>query len=197
VNRPAASDATPSHAEKALADLVEQYTNRMQAGEAVDPESFARAHPEHADQLLLLLPALRVLADFEPPAGPAAQAGPELGILGDFRLLREVGRGGMGVVYEAEQLSLNRRVALKVLPFASTLDARQLQRFKNEAQAAAHLQHQHIVPVHATGSERGVHYYAMQFIDGQNLAAVIHGLRQEAGLDRGDAFREAVIAVHG
>src|SRR5262249_19244492 len=87
--------------------------------------------------------------------------------------------------------SLNRRVALKVLPFASTLAARQLQRFKHEAQAAAHLHHPNIVPVHATGCERGVHYYAMQFIDGQNLAAVIHGLRQEAGLDRGDAAADA------
>jgi serine/threonine protein kinase/Tfp pilus assembly protein PilF len=107
------------------------------------------------------------------------------GHLGDFRLLREVGRGGMGVVYEATQVSLGRRVALKVLPFAATLDPRQLQRFKNEAQAAAHLHHMNIVPVHATGCERGVHYYAMQYIDGQTLAAVIAELRAQA--DRQDA----------
>src|SRR5207249_10192101 len=93
--------------------------------------------------------------------------------LGDFRILREVGRGGMGVVYEAEQLSLGRRVALKVLPLAAALDAKQLQRFKNEAQAAAHLHHQNIVPVYAVGCERGVHYYAMQFIDGYTLADMI------------------------
>src|SRR5207244_8826198 len=97
--------------------------------------------------------------------------------LGDYRLIREIGRGGMGVVYEAEQLSLARRVALKVLPFAAALDAKQLQRFKNEAQAAAHLQHQHIVPVYAVGSERGIHYYAMQFIDGQSLASLIADLK--------------------
>src|SRR5262249_4709915 len=66
---------------------------------------------------------------------------------------------------------------------ASTLDARQLQRFKNEAQAAAHLQHAGIVPVYATGCERGVHYYAMQFIDGQTLAALIQELRRAAGLE--------------
>jgi hypothetical protein len=84
----------------------------------------------------------------------------------------------MGVVYEAEQLSLGRRVALKVLSFASALDAKQLQRFKNEAQAAAHLHHTNIVPVHAVGCERGVHFYAMQLIDGQNLATIIEDLRK-------------------
>src|SRR5262249_21550994 len=76
-----------------------------------------------------------------------------------------------------------RRVALKVLPFASTLDAKQLQRFKNEAQAAAQLHHSNIVPVFAVGCERGVHYYAMQFIDGQTLAALIANLRKSAGLE--------------
>src|SRR5207237_588033 len=95
---------------------------------------------------------------------------------GDFRLIREVGRGGMGVVYEAEQISLNRSVALKVLPFAATMDPRQMQRFRNEAQAAACLHHPNIVPVHGVGCDRGVHYYAMQLIEGQTLAEVIHGL---------------------
>ena len=103
-----------------------------------------------------------------------------LGELGEFRLLREVGRGGMGVVYEADQKSLRRRVALKVLPFAAAIDARRLQRFKTEALAAAHLQHAHIVPVHAVGCERGVHYYAMQFIEGQSLAALVEGMRAVA-----------------
>jgi serine/threonine protein kinase/Flp pilus assembly protein TadD len=120
------------------------------------------------------------------PRQEAASAGelqPE-GPLGDFRLVREVGRGGMGVVYEAVQISLGRRVALKVLPFAAALDAKQLQRFKNEAHAAAQLQHPNIVPVYAVGCERGVHYYAMQFIEGWTLAALIgvmgHLARPEA-----------------
>jgi WD40 repeat protein len=83
----------------------------------------------------------------------------------------------MGVVYEAEQISLNRRVALKVLPFAATMDPRHLQRFHNEARAAASLEHPHIVPVYGVGCERGVHYYAMKFIDGQSLAELIAAQR--------------------
>jgi tetratricopeptide (TPR) repeat protein/serine/threonine protein kinase len=98
------------------------------------------------------------------------------GALGDFRIVREVGRGGMGVVYEAEQISLRRRVALKVLPFAATMDPRHLQRFQNEAQAAACLHHTNIVPVYFVGCERGVHFYAMQFIDGQPLSELIRQL---------------------
>jgi serine/threonine protein kinase len=91
--------------------------------------------------------------------------------LGDFRILREIGRGGMGVVYEAIQLSLGRHVALKVLPMAASLDERYVQRFKMEAQAAAQLHHNHIVPVYAVGCERGMHYYAMQLINGAPVSS--------------------------
>ncbi len=98
---------------------------------------------------------------------------PESFELGDYRVLRIVGRGGMGVVYEAIQLSLNRRVALKVLPFAAALDPHQLRRFQIEAQAAAQLHHTSIVPVFSVGCERGVHFYAMQFIEGRTIAALI------------------------
>jgi serine/threonine protein kinase len=163
-----------------LANLVEELTAKLQAGERIDAEALARDHPEHAEQLARLLPALELLADLSrsgdarlPPAGAGADEPSAGGVLGDFRILREVGRGGMGVVYEAEQLSLRRRVALKVLPFAATMDERHLRRFLNEAQAAAHLHHPNIVPVYAVGCERGVHYYAMQFIDGRTLADLI------------------------
>jgi eukaryotic-like serine/threonine-protein kinase len=91
--------------------------------------------------------------------------------LGDFKILRELGRGGMGIVYEAIQLSLGRHVALKVLPMAASLDDRYLQRFKMEAQAAAQLHHNHIVPVYAVGCERGMHYYAMQLINGAPISS--------------------------
>ncbi len=97
--------------------------------------------------------------------------------LGDYRILREIGRGGMGVVYEAEQVSLGRRVALKVLPFAAAIDPKQRQRFQIEAHAAAQLHHPHIVSIFNVGCEQGIHYYAMQFIDGRSLAALLHELR--------------------
>jgi serine/threonine protein kinase len=177
--------------EKTLMELVDAIAKKVQAGEAVDVEACLAAHPDHADRLRRLLPAVAALAELGrsasageasvPPVAPDLH--PDQGRLGDFRIVREVGRGGMGVVYEAEQISLGRRVALKVLPFAAALDARQLQRFHNEAQAAAHLHHTHIVPVHAVGCERGVHFYAMQFIEGHTLAALIRQLRHLAGLE--------------
>jgi serine/threonine protein kinase len=116
--------------------------------------------------------------------------------LGDFRLIREIGRGGMGIVYEAEQLSLGRRVALKVLPLAAMLDAKQLARFKNEAQAAAQLQHPHIVGIHFVGCERGVHFYAMQLIEGRSLAAVIDELRGVAGVESASPQMAATLTSH-
>jgi len=161
-----------------LAELIDRLTARAQNGEVLDPDALAAEFPNHADDLRRLWPAVVVLADLSrsgdadgtSPPGPV-----ELGVLGDYRIIREVGRGGMGVVYEAEQISLGRRVALKVLPFAATMDPRQLQRFHNEARAAASLHHEHIVPVHGVGCERGVHFYAMQFIDGVTLAELLSG----------------------
>jgi serine/threonine protein kinase/Tfp pilus assembly protein PilF len=168
--------------ESLVGRVADEFTERLNRGESPDVEEYAQRYPQIADLLRQALPALQALG-LSSATGPALCQPPLTGYLGDYRILREVGRGGMGVVYEAEQVSLGRRVALKVLPFAAALDARQLQRFKNEAQAAAHLHHPHIVPVYAVGCERGVHYYAMQFIDGQALDAVLADLRRLAGLE--------------
>src|SRR5262249_51464647 len=92
--------------------------------------------------------------------------------LGDFRIVREVGRGGMGVVYEAVQVSLKRRVALKVLRFGPAADEEAMQRFQREAETVAALHHTNIVPVYFVGCENGVHYYAMQYVEGRSLADV-------------------------
>jgi hypothetical protein len=93
--------------------------------------------------------------------------------LGDYQILREVGRGGMGVVYEAAQISLGRHVALKVLPAHALLDPRQLGRFQREARSAAWLHRTNIVPVFGVGEQDGVHYYVMQFIQGLGLDEVL------------------------
>ncbi|HEV3005753.1 MAG TPA: serine/threonine-protein kinase, partial [Pirellulales bacterium] len=179
-----------SGADARLLALVEQLTERLQQGVDIDLESLVRSNPQYANELRRFVPAIEALVGFgcdQPPPNATGET-PECELptrlLGDFRIVCEIGRGGMGVVYEARQLSLDRRVALKVLPFAGMLDPRQLQRFKNEAQAAAQLQHPHIVPVYAVGFERGVHYYAMQYIDGQTLADVIDDLRTATGRSR-------------
>jgi serine/threonine protein kinase/Tfp pilus assembly protein PilF len=111
------------------------------------------------------------------PADPRGEAVLPSERLGDFELLREIGRGGMGVVYEARQISLKRRVALKVLPPGLGLTDRAVQRFEREAQAAAKLHHTHIVPVYATGQDQGCHYYAMELVEGQSLSQVLDDLR--------------------
>src|SRR5882724_1482975 len=184
--RSAEVPSAPAVAESSFGRLVDDVISRMQAGEAIDWSAMERDHPDHATGLRAVRPALGVVAELSRSgeralSGVAADAdaadGLATGVVGDYRIVREVGRGGMGIVYEAEQVSLGRRVALKVLPFAATMDHKQIQRFKNEAQAAANLHHTNIVPVYAVGTERGVHYYSMQFIQGQSLAAMIDELR--------------------
>jgi serine/threonine protein kinase len=166
---------------------LKEYLAALEAGERPDREAFLQRYPVVAGELAVCLENLEFIrgtaarlaggpSGDDPVSSADGDASPEP--IGDFRILRTIGRGGMGVVYEAEQMSLNRRVALKVLPFAAALDPRQLQRFKNEAQSAAQLHHTNIVPIYAVGCERGVHYYAMQYIDGRSLAAVIKELRQ-------------------
>ncbi|HEY7313566.1 MAG TPA: serine/threonine-protein kinase, partial [Gemmataceae bacterium] len=174
--------ASPENAsvEALLSQITDEFLARLDAGEQPDIEEYVQRYPALADVLRQVLPALTVLRQ-PPSAGEAPADGLVSGVLGDFRIVREVGRGGMGVVYEAEQISLGRRVALKVLPFAATMDARQLQRFHNEARAAAGLHQEHIVPVHAVGCERGIHFYAMQFIEGRTLAELIEQQRAPGG----------------
>jgi tetratricopeptide (TPR) repeat protein len=176
--------------ESLVGQVADEFTERLNRGEQPAVEEYALRYPEIADLLRQALPALQAMVPSgevtAPSAAPANREQPLAGRLGDFCILREIGRGGMGIVYEAEQISLGRRVALKVLPFAAALDPKQLQRFKNEAQAAAQLHHTNIVPVFGVGCERGVHYYAMQFIEGQTLAAVITELRQHNGIEPRD-----------
>ncbi len=170
-----------------LADILERYLVDLEQGIAQDQESLLAAHPELADELRPYLDNVRLLHnathDIRSSRNSAkeTETPPEPGTrqIGEYRIVREIGRGGMGIVYEAHQKSLNRQVALKILPFAAVLDQRQIARFRNEAQAAAQLHHPHIVPVFAVGQEQGVYYYAMQLIDGQSLEQVIAQLRED------------------
>src|SRR5438132_1516099 len=110
--------------------------------------------------------------------------------LGDFELIRAIGRGGMGIVYEARQVSLNRKVALKVLSGGLGLTGKAVQRFHREAEAAAKLHHTNIVPVYATGEENGTHFYAMELVEGPSLDVVIKQLQASPGAP-GSEHRES------
>jgi uncharacterized delta-60 repeat protein len=181
------------HSSKAQTDLEEligrvadQYLQRLCDGDEPDVEEYARDFPEAAGPLRQILPALEIMAAGLSSEQPlAAQQKPlitqqrNLASLGDFRLIGELGRGGMGVVYEAEQVSVGRRVAIKILPFAALLNETQLERFATEATAAARLQHSGIVQIYSVGCERGIHFYSMRLIEGPSLAQVITGLRHE------------------
>src|SRR5262249_26332049 len=156
---------------------VQEYMSALDRGELLNRQQFLARHAAIAEPLSKCLDGLELVhrATVNLRHESTAEFGllPDQLPLGDFRVIREIGRGGMGVVYEAIQLSLGRRVALKVLSMAATLDPKHLARFKNEAHAAAQLHHTNIVPVYAVGTERGVHFYAMQLIDGYPLSALI------------------------
>jgi serine/threonine protein kinase len=164
--------------------LADDFLRRQRGGERPTLEDYCRRHPELADEIREVFPVLIRMEDLrsdgpdDSTGGVAVHTATRLERLGDYRILREVGRGGMGVVYEAEQESLGRRVALKVLPDAALADAQQVLRFQREARAAARLHHTNIVPVFGVGSDDGHHYYVMQFIPGMGLDAVLEELRR-------------------
>src|SRR5205807_2893173 len=134
-------------------------------GERPSVTEFAQKYPEWADQIQPLLQALVLMEELGPgPSGAydvstGQTAGPMPRQLGEYRILRQVSRGGMGIVYEAEQESLGRHVALKVLPLHALLHPTYLERFRREARAAARLHHTNIVPVFGVGEQDGIHYY--------------------------------------
>jgi serine/threonine protein kinase/WD40 repeat protein/tetratricopeptide (TPR) repeat protein len=164
--------------------VAEAFLARYRRGERPSLTEYTDQYPELAEQIRDLFPALVVMEELGSVEGPAPASGavadkrpiPEQ--LGDYRILRWVGGGGMGVVYEAVQESLGRHVALKVLPGYALQSPTHLERFKREARAAARLHHTNIVPVHGLGEHAGVHYYAMQFIQGQGLDVVLKEVKR-------------------
>ncbi len=162
--------------------LAEEFLERRRRGETPSLTEYVEHYPHLAEQIRDLFPTLVFMDEIDPHSTdlsrPRLPAASELSQLGDYRILRQIGAGGMGVVYEAEQLSLQRRVALKVLSPQTLGDAKARERFRHEARAAARLHHTNIVPVYEVGQDGDVCYYAMQFIPGQGLDQVIRELRR-------------------
>jgi WD40 repeat protein/tRNA A-37 threonylcarbamoyl transferase component Bud32 len=157
-----------------LDQIAEEFADRFRRGERPAVHEYIERYPELAAEIRELFPAVVEVERAEPavePAAEAAKVAPRQ--VGDYRILREIGRGGMGVVYEAEQSSLGRRVALKVLRLHTGADSKSLERFKREARAAAKLHHTNIVPVFEVGEDDEVCFYAMQYIQGQGLDQII------------------------
>ena len=170
-----------------LDQLAEEFISRRREGDRPSIEEYASKYPELAEEIRELFPTMLELEQLKvhkvfSSGGAAASTGPvPLSQLGDFRIIREIGRGGMGVVYEAEQESLRRRVALKVLGTQLGMSARQKSRFRREAEAAARLHHTNIVPIYGVGEDKGLQFYAMQFIEGVPLNRLIRAWRDAAG----------------
>lgn len=170
--------------DRELADVLDRYLVSLENNAPLDVEKLVAEYPRLAADIRAFVTSVDMLHGATREIGEASREAvvttpePEKR-LGDFEIGPEIGRGGMGVVYEARQISLQRKVALKVLPFAAMWDHKQIARFQNEAQAAAQLHHPNIVPVFAVGQERGVHFYAMQLIQGRSLDAVLVDVRRE------------------
>ena len=165
-----------------LVPLLEDFMTRLQQGESVSVEQYCSDYPELAEEIRDLFPTYAVLEGLGPQQQGSEDSHEDKTTLpeqiGDYRIVAEIGRGGMGVVYEAEQISLGRRVALKILPNNLYASTNSRLRFQREARAAAKLHHTNIVPVFEVGEESSVVYYAMQLIAGQSLDLVIDELKQ-------------------
>jgi tetratricopeptide (TPR) repeat protein/tRNA A-37 threonylcarbamoyl transferase component Bud32 len=168
-----------------LGRVTDELLERHRRGERPALTDYVGRYPELAGELRALFSALVLMEDVRPGPPPPAQEAPPARTgdipfqhLGEYRIIRQIGRGGMGVVYEAEQESLGRRVALKVLPPEALRDPTHVQRFQREARAAARLHHTHIVPVFGVGEDKGTHYYVMQYIEGRPLNEVLAELRR-------------------
>ncbi len=200
ISEPSQTLSSLSATDRELAEVLDRYLVSLEKNTPLDVERLIAEHPRLATDIRAFVASVDMLHGATQGINTTAKSTSTASLgnrgprsvgddhaetrsaekrLGDFEIGPEIGRGGMGVVYEATQISLQRKVALKVLPFAAMWDHKQIARFQNEAQAAAQLHHPHIVPVFAVGQERGVHFYAMQLIQGRSLDAIVGELRRE------------------
>ena len=168
-----------SENEFSIDEIAEEFIERLESGERPSIETYKQRFPNLADQLDAVLPALLMLEDVDsqPPQQDVASDDSIPRMLGEYKLLNEIGRGGMGIVFEARHNTMHRRVALKVLPKSMTEKSTYVARFLTEARSAGKLHHTNIVPVFDVGEDHGLHFYAMQFINGDNLDRIISDIR--------------------
>ena len=175
----------PSSDNTFVDQIAAEIFERRRGGETLSAEEYYRRYPEHQEVLRSFLPALLAVENLKPNSAdesrspePSTRIDSRLVSIGDYRIVRELGRGGMGIVYEAEQESLGRRVALKVLARNGRSQSTSAERFEREARAAARMHHTNIVPVFDVGQDQEYAYYAMQLIRGQSLDLVIDELKR-------------------
>jgi len=164
-------------------ELFESWLRRQAEGDQASLQEKLERHPWLAEELKSLAPSAAAAALELAGTGPGSESGgrPATGKrLGDFCLVREIGRGGMGLVFEAEQISLHRRVALKILPAQLTLNQRALKRFQQEAEITGRLQHRSIIDIHQVGEDNGIHFIVMELVAGASLDRVIDRMRGES-----------------
>ncbi|MEL6110548.1 MAG: serine/threonine-protein kinase, partial [Planctomycetota bacterium] len=174
---------TMSSGDSSTGDLVDRLLNefveRQLSGGAPKVSDYCARFPEHAKEIRELFSTIAAIENMKPEdrGSPVAEH------IGDYHVLGEIGRGGMGIVYEAEHQTLGRRVALKVLPTRLAKDPRALERFEREARAIARMHHTNIVPLFEVGEDQGRPFLAMQLISGESLDHVIAGLPDRIELD--------------
>jgi WD40 repeat protein/predicted Ser/Thr protein kinase len=185
----------PSERELRLDEAIASFYQAREAGQALDRNAFLACYPDLADELAAFLDnkaAFEKRAGGSPsPASEAATLGPtptqpapapleKVGYFGDYELLAEIARGGMGVVYRARQVSLNRTVALKMILAGQLASPADVQRFHTEAEAAANLDHPNIVPIYEVGEYEGQHYFSMKLVEGGSLGDCVERFRSNA-----------------
>lgn len=198
-NQSGSSEPTgPVASAPTLEDIVEQFTAEVRSGNTPDIDHYVDQHPAHADELADLLSSVAMiegLKNYSPNSSVPDQRMTKIDVpdfLGEYRIVREIGRGGMGIVFEAVHETLGRRVAIKVMTVGSISDTKHLERFHREAVSAASLHHTNIASVFGAGEDEGLHFYVMEFIDGQSLSQILK--KGSAGFDATTNFQPDALA---